>query len=721
MITAHAILTLWVGATPSVAHSFSVSTLGMKIGMTLLLLAAGAVFATTMQKRIRVLFRLRHDPKYLKNIKERFLRLLEFGFGQKRMVNPEEFKAGAAHIMIFGAFMVLALRTVTLFFKAYLGLDFNFPGFGSDFWLGQGYHFIKDIVLLTALAGTSYFAYLRVVVKPERMSMAGEGLFILLLIQALMVSDIFFEAGYLYRETAGQPTFHLIHFVSSSVALLYAELGLSIQATWTLGIVSFWVHCFIIVFFLNLLPLGKHFHVITGLFTVFLQRIEPIGQLSRMEIDMDADPDDQFWGVQKVTDLQWKWAVDTYSCTECGRCLTHCPTYVTEKPLTHKGLNQTIKEHLLQSFDIIMAAKQQNAALDAAEGASEDAPELSDLVPDIVSEDTIWACTTCGWCETACPVFIENVPRIVDMRRYKVMAEGKPPQEANNVIRGLETQSNPWGISSEDRVNWCQGHEIPTVIDNPDFEYLWYVGCAAAYDDRQKKVALALAKVLKTAGINFAILGKEESCNGDTARRLGHEQLFQTLAKRSIESFEKYGVKKIFTQCPHCFNVFKNEYSQFDAHFEVLHHSELIQDLLANDKIKLDKEFDALVTYHDSCYMGRYNNVYEEPRRVLRSVPGVQLVEMERTKRQGFCCGAGGGRMWLEEHIGSRINQERVQEAVGTGADTVVSNCPFCLTMIKDGIDEIGAEGVRALDLVELVADSLDTPEEAQEAQSTES
>jgi Fe-S oxidoreductase len=713
MTTAHATIQ-WLFGTAPTTNAFSTASFSTKVGMTLLLLVGLGVFTMTMWKRMLVLFHLRHDGKYFQHLGTRFVRLLEFGFGQKRMVNPEEVKAGIAHVMIFGAFMVLALRTVTLFFKGYFGFGFDFPFFGPTppwgmgFTLGPVYSFLQQFVIITALLGTSYFAYLRVVVKPDRMSMAGEGLFILFLIQALMITDVLFEAGMIYQAANGHPTFHAAHFLSSAVAMLYVPLNVSITTAWNVGLAGYWIHCFIILFFLNLLPLGKHFHVITGLATVFFQRVEPNGQLAKMTIDMDAEEEDQFWGVHNVTDLHWKWALDTYSCTECGRCLTHCPTYVTDKPLTHKGLNQTIKQHLLNSFDIIQAAKKQNGNADDANGAS-----LPDLVPEIVSEDTIWACTTCGWCETACPVFIENVPRIVDMRRYKVMAEGKPPQEANNVIRGLETQFNPWGISADDRVNWCQGHDIPTVAENPEFEYLWYVGCAAAYDDRQKKVALALAKVMKAAGINFAILGKEESCNGDSARRLGHEQLFQTLAQRSIETFEKYGVRKIFTQCPHCFNVFKNEYSQFDTHFEVLHHSQLIQQLLWDERIELTAEFNQLVTYHDSCYMGRYNDVYAEPRKVLESVPGLELKEMPRNKREGFCCGAGGGRMWLEEHIGSRINQERVKEAVETGAQTVATNCPFCLTMIRDGIGEIGAEGIEALDIAEIVANSMVTPEES--------
>lgn len=686
---------LWLAAQTKLNSSLLQSTVQMKLAMTMMVVVALLVFSIIMRKRVLVLFKLRHEWFRFDNFGERLGRLLLFGFGQKRMVDPEEFAPGLAHVMIFGAFMVLTLRTVTLFGMAFFGFDFALPGLSPSSPIGAGYLLLKEFVVVTALLGTTYFLYLRLFAQPKRMSTSAEGVFILFLIQGLMITEILFEAGMLHQ--AG--TFNvMMHPVGGSVALLYDKLGLSSQTTWMLGIAGYWVHCFIILFFLNLLPIGKHFHVITGLFTVFFQKTKPLGQLSWLDIDIEADLDKQFWGIEKVEHMTWKMILDTYSCTECGRCLTHCPTYLTEKPLTHKGLNLTIKDHLLKSADTILSGK------------SESLPEL---VPNVISSDTIWACTTCGWCETACPIFIEQVPRIVDMRRYQAMIKsdsGDFPQEAINVFRGLEEQSNPWNLSQSERGSWVEALdiEIPTVQENPDFDYLWYVGCASAYDDRQKKVAAALAKVINAAGLNYAILATEESCNGDTARRLGNEYLFQTLAQQTIDTFGKYKVRKIFTQCPHCFNVFKNEYTQFGVEYEVHHHSQLIQQLLHDERIKPSKELNELVTYHDSCYMGRYNQVYSEPRQAIRSVPGVEVVEMPRHERQSFCCGAGGGRMWLEEHIGDRINQNRVREAVETGATTIASNCPFCMTMLSDGLGELGIEGVQTKDIAEIVADSLE-------------
>lgn len=686
----------WLATKMNTIEPLFKSSTHHKIAMTILLALSLLTFAFIMWKRVLVLFKLRHESSRFQHLAERLKRLLKFGFGQKRMVNPEEFKPGLAHVLIFGAFLVVSLRSLTFFCMAYLGFDFYLPGLSSESWLGAGYLFLKELVVLAALLGTSYFLYLRLIAKPERLSISGEGVLILFLIQALMYTEVLFEAGYLYQH--GKVSFSHSP-VSGAIAYLYAKAGMSTATAWTVAQVGYWIHCLILLSFLNLLPLGKHFHVIVGLPDVFFQRVQPVGQLSWMNIDMEADMDKQFWGVEKINQITWKMALDTYSCTECGRCLTHCPTYVTDKPLTHKGLNLTIKEHLLDTAPAILANQTE---------------KLPALVSQVISSDTIWACTTCGWCETACPLFIEQVPRIVDMRRYQAMVKsdgGEFPQEAINVFRGLEEQSNPWNLSQSDRGAWIEGLGIPTVQENPDFDYLWYVGCAGAYDDRQKKIAAALAKVIRAAGLNYAVLATEESCNGDTARRLGNEYLFQALARQTIETFGKYKVRKIFTQCPHCFNVFKNEYTQFGVEYEVYHHSQLIQQLLADDRIKPDRSLDELVTYHDSCYLGRYNEVYEEPRRVLRSVPGVKVVEMPRHERQSFCCGAGGGRMWLEEHLGTRINQNRVKEAVETGATTIASNCPFCLTMLRDGLGELGVEGVQTRDIVEILADSLNVPE----------
>ncbi|HEY6912787.1 MAG TPA: (Fe-S)-binding protein, partial [Myxococcales bacterium] len=504
------------------------------------------------------------------------------------------------------------------------------------------------------------------------------------------------------------------------------------------------VHVTIVMAFLNFLPIGKHFHIITGLPTVFFQRLTPQGQLSKLDLE-----NSEKFGVAKLTDLSWKEILDTYSCTECGRCQTYCPTYDTGKPLTHKEVNRAIRHHAQQMAEQMPLPIRQllrgmnrippvtggghgdghgEAHADPATG-SEGAfasglqlpAEMVEKLPPLVGEggvlpdETVWACTTCGWCEQACPVFIEQLPRIVDMRRNLVLMESRFPDEAARVFKGMETQGNPWGMGSNRRAEWCADLEIPVAAAmDPEalknVEYLFFVGCAGSFDDRQKKVSRALVKILRAAGVSFCILGEEETCNGDSARRLGNEYLFQALAQQNVETLNRYGVKKIITQCPHCFNTLGNEYPQFGGHFKVLHHSEVIAQLVADGRLRPgDAALSGEVTYHDSCYLARHNGITEAPRQALVSL-GIKVREMERNRTETFCCGAGGGRMWLEETIGQRINQNRVEEAAQTlgGKGTIATSCPFCLTMIKDGIGETGrAEQVEAKDIAELVAQSL--------------
>jgi Fe-S oxidoreductase len=470
--------------------------------------------------------------------------------------------------------------------------------------------------------------------------------------------------------------------------------------------------------------------------------------------------------VAKLTDLSWKEILDTYSCTECGRCQTYCPTYDTGKPLTHKEVNRAIRHHaqqisasmplplgnILRRLNRIQPLPAPAHAADgdghseAAAGQGGDVhadhdpagvqgvdpttgsegafasglqlpAELYDKLPPLVGEggvlpdETVWACTTCGWCEQACPVFIENLPRIVDMRRHLVLMESRFPEEAARVFKGMEGQGNPWGMGSNRRAEWCADLDVPIAANVGDaaraFEWLFFVGCAGSFDERQKKVSRAIVKILKEARVSFCILGEEETCNGDSARRLGNEYLFQALAQQNVETINRYGFKKIVTQCPHCFNTLANEYPQFGGHFRVLHHSEVIAQLVDEGKLKPGQvQLDEPVTFHDSCYLARHNGISEAPRQALVSI-GVRVQEMDRRRAETFCCGAGGGRMWLEETIGQRINQNRIHEAAQavSGKGTVATSCPFCLTMIKDGISETGrADEMQAKDIAELVA-----------------
>jgi Fe-S oxidoreductase len=480
-------------------------------------------------------------------------------------------------------------------------------------------------------------------------------------------------------------------------ALALAGARLSPETTSVVGLASFWLHLVLILVFLNVLPYGKHFHIITGLPNVLFARLEPRAALRKL----DLEAEDASFGTATVKDLSWKEGWDTYSCTECGRCQTHCPTYVTGKPLSHKEVNIALRHHLWEKAeDLVALAKAKPEEREAALGKL---PPIGEVIPP----ETFWACTTCGWCETACPVLIENVPRLVDMRRQAVLVDSAFPDEASRVFKGIETQGNPWGIGSNKRAEWCEDLAVPRASEG-DFEWLFFVGCAGAFDDRQKKVSRAIVKILREAKVSFAILGEEETCTGDAARRLGNEYLFQMQAQSLTETLNGHQVKKILVQCPHCLNTIKNELPQFGGNYEVVHHADLVARLVREGKLSPQKaEGLGNVTFHDPCYLARWNGVTEPPREALQSA-GVAPLEMARNRRQGFCCGAGGGRMWLEEKLGTRVNRNRAEEAartLGEKGGTVATACPFCLTMMKDGLADAGKdETVKVLDVAEIVA-----------------
>ncbi len=657
------------------------------IAISILMLVAGAGFLFTMQRRFRLLTKLARSEVWHQSVK-RFGNLLSYGFGQKRLVDSPEHVPGFMHVLIFFSFLVLALRTITFFGKGF-DPSFHLPFLGETHSLGKGYLFLKDIVLVMALLASIYLILFRAIKKPKRLTNSWEAYLILGFIAALMITDLLYEGSVL---VLAQSPFDPAIPVSSLAAQAMESIGLSTRSLLTTGQVGYWTHVVIILAFANFLPIGKHFHVITALPNVYFSRLEPSGQLSKLDLE-----EAESFGLQKATDISWKQLLDAYSCTECGRCQTHCPTHVTGKPLSHKELNATLKNHVLSESSKILSGKKD---------------DLPTIPGTVVSEDTIWSCTTCGWCETACPVLIENTPRIMELRRYQTLMEANFPQEMIRVFKGLENQGNPWGLGSNTREAWADGLAVPRCADGAEFEWLFFVGCSGAFDDRQKKVSRALVKILQTAGIRFAILGNEETCNGEAARRMGNELLFQTLCQQNIETLNKYGVKKILVQCPHCYNTLKHEYSQFGGNYEVLHHTEMIESLIMQGRLKLNNKTDfasgKAIAFHDSCYLGRHNKIYQAPRQVLKALPETKLVELSRSGRQGFCCGAGGGRMWMEEKIGSRINHNRLDEIAQAKVETVATACPFCLTMLQDAAAEKGMEhNLGVVDVAELVAERL--------------
>jgi Fe-S oxidoreductase/nitrate reductase gamma subunit len=668
----------------------------MSPALTLAMIAvAAAFFAFTMYRRIAPLLALRRENR-TDRLPERLRLLLRFGIGQRRLVDPEEFRPGLLHVLLFAAFLVVAVRTVTLFGVGF-STGFHLPLLGPGAPLGVAYGFVKDLMVLAALVAVGGFLWRRLVSRPDRVTLSTEGVVILLLIAGLMVTDVLFDgSGMLAR---GEEASLLAPAGSLGAAFLRP---MPQSAILWIGLLAFWSHLALILVFGNVLPYGKHFHIITALPNVFLAKLPPAAALSKL----DLEAEDARFGTATVKDLSWKEGWDVYSCTECGRCQTRCPTYVTGKPLSHKEVNRAIRHHLAdRAPDLVALWRAGDPA--AREAAAAKLPPITEVVPP----ETAWACTTCGWCETACPVLIENIPRLIDMRRQQVLVDATFPDEAQRVFKGIETQGNPWGIGSNRRTEWCEDLDLPRASSGQPFEWLFFVGCAGAFDDRQKKVSRAIVTLLRRARVSFAILGEEETCTGDAARRLGNEYLFQTQAQALVDTLNGHGVKKILVQCPHCLNTLKNELPPFGGKYEVVHHADLLARLAAEGRLPLERPAGLpAVTFHDPCYLARWNGISEPPRMALRAV-GVELTEMPRNRRQAFCCGAGGGRFWLEEKLGTRINQNRVTEAaeaLGSAGGVVATACPFCLTMMKDGVNETGREeSLRVLDVAELVAMGL--------------
>jgi Fe-S oxidoreductase len=452
--------------------------------------------------------------------------------------------------------------------------------------------------------------------------------------------------------------------------------------------IVWWLHVASLFGFMTFLPFSKHQHLIWVWPNMFFKSAKGSGRIRPMQFDENAES----FGVGAASAFTWKQLLDSMTCVECGRCTTECPAYATGKPLDPRKIVHHLK----------------TALIDAQEQPDE--TKRLPLIGGIVSREELWACTTCGACMNACPLEIEHIPAIVDMRRYMALTEGEVPGELQTALQNLENQSNPWGMNNDTRADWAKGLGVTTMAENSEVEYLFWVGCAGSFDENYKGVSKSIVKILKEAKISFSILGKEETCNGDTARRAGNEYLATAQIQGNVDTFKRYKVKKVVTGCPHCFNTIKNEYPDFDFKADVIHHSQLIDQLIAEKRIIPKKEAAKAetFTYHDSCYLGRHNDVYESPRKAIESVSSQPVIEMERSRDKGFCCGAGGARMWMEEKIGTKINENRAAEAIGTGAGTVATACPFCMTMIRDGVTANGKESqVKVRDIAQIVADSL--------------
>ncbi|MFH1228097.1 MAG: (Fe-S)-binding protein [Planctomycetota bacterium] len=458
---------------------------------------------------------------------------------------------------------------------------------------------------------------------------------------------------------------------------------------------TFWLtHAALVMLLIGYLPYSKLFHIFASPANIFFSKLTPKGQLKHIDLE-----NTEKFGVAKINDFSWKHLLDLDACTRCGRCDTGCPTNLSEKPLKPKKLVLDLKEELNRQVSMM---------------GSKITKEPQPILDKVVTADEIWACTTCHYCQSNCPVFIEHTDKVVELRRNLVLAESNFPAELKSMYKNMEVNGNPWPVGWEKRSDWCKGLDVKILNEGEKCDVLLWVGCAGATDDRNTKVAVALVKLLKAAGVDFAILGNAEKCCGDPARQSGNEYLYQMRAMENIETLKGYKFNRILTYCPHCYHTIKNEYPQLDKSFgriNIIHHSQLILDLVHNGQLKLKTGGAEQAVYHDSCYLGRYNGIYEQPRQVLVSV-GVSLKEMPRRKEGSFCCGAGGGRMWMEEKLGKRINQIRAKEAIDSvGKGIIATACPYCLTMLGDGVKELNAESsagnTRVLDIAEILVDKV--------------
>ena len=661
--------------------------------MTLLLLAAIAGVVYSVKVRVKLLQAGKPDNRF-DRIGDRVRRALTIAIGQKKMFKDPVY--GPMHAMIFWGFLVLLIRSLLLITAGYYE-HAALPGFLGDF-----YTFSKDIFEGIVTTMVLYALYRRFFAKPERVTRSMDAVFILCLILTLMLTDFVYDGAKFNLYGADPEVAREMGWavISSRVAGVMSGMGHDTLEVLYNGM--YWVHIITLLAFGNYLPYSKHMHVMSAIPNVFLSKLDPPGRLTPMDLE---DENAEYFGARQLEDLTWKQHLDLYTCTECGRCSVNCPAWLSDKPLNPKLLIKDLHEHQIRYAERMMGTKT------GEELPWHDENEQSRMIL-AVNEDVIWSCTTCRSCEENCPVMITHVDKIIDMRRYLVLTESNFPAELNGTLRNLENKGNPWGLATGARDAWTKEDDIadvpiPHVSEVEDFEYLFWVGCAGAYDDRQKKVSKALARIMHEAGIKFAILGNEETCTGDAARRIGNEYLFQMQADQNIEVMNGYGVKKIITHCPHCLNTLLNEYPQRGGTYEVIHHSQVISKLVADGKLKPTKALDKTVTYHDSCYLGRYNDVYDEPRDAVKAIPGVTMVEMTRSRENGMCCGAGGSRIWMEETIGSRVNQIRVEQALEKKPNVVATACPWCLTMVRDGINEKGVqEQLEVKDIAELVADS---------------
>src|SRR5664280_2196032 len=636
------------------------------------LYGAMAYFALAMARHLRVFAAARPSNPFA-SVPRRAAGLVVYALGQARMFRDA--RAGVMHVAIFWGFIVLTVGTADIATGGLVRAIVGWP-LGGALW--SAVTALGNVAAVAVLLAVGYAGWRRLVSRPRRLALTRGALVIL--------------------------------------GLRGADPGLlqvAFAATW-------WAHVLLVAAFLCYLPGSKHLHMATSFFNVYLRKLAPRGELPAMDLEAEGAT----FGVRTIADLGWKDLLDGFTCTECGRCTEACPANATGKSLDPRAMIMGIR-HMSVDAERGLNLIPNSPLVRETYGLDDRLAPAALAVPIVdaaIPYDAVWDCVTCGACVEACPVLIEHVDKIVGLRRNLVLEEARFPAELNGAFRNMESAGNPWGSPRAGRLDWTRDlpFRVPTVAEMARdgtlerLEVLYWVGCAAAFDERNRKVARAVATCLSAARVRFAVLGQEEACTGDPARRMGNEYVFQVLASANIKTLERYGMEKrtIITACPHCFNTIGTEYGQLGGTFEIVHHSVYLRELLAAGRLPLANDGVApkrSVTLHDSCYLARYNGISAEPREVLRQLPVIELREMEQRGRSTFCCGAGGGRMWMEESRGTRINEERTRQALATGASAVVTECPFCMTMLRDGLSAAGDPGaqVEAIDVAELLAAAL--------------
>jgi Fe-S oxidoreductase len=672
---------------------------------TALFIVALSYFLFQIWGRFAVLLKMRKDDGRdysLKTFSTRIKNTLTYGVGQKKFFTGEQ-PAGILHVLIFWGFIVLSVQVVTMFARGWVP-DFVVPGFSMSL-LGGVYGFTKDFFEVLVMLGVSFALYRWLVVKPTRLygflpaeeklrkKSHAEAFIILCFIFTIMLSGLLYDAASLILR-ANDPEIELERKWQPISYFISTLFGSNVETAQLVSSIAWWTHNLVILTFLNLLPQSKHFHIITALLNIFFGKIEPKGKLAKR----DLTSDNPLFGRSQSIQFTWKQTLDMYSCTECGRCSSVCPATATGKPLAPRQFLLNLRDNTyLEQTKIIKKT-------------GTDSTEFTVVVGDNspVIDEVIWSCVTCRACEEACPVNIEYVDKIVDIRQHLVQEASRFPAELNRAFKGMETNSNPWGMASGEREAWANGLNVPKISEKPDAEYLYYVGCGGSFDSNNKTVTQSFIQILQKANVSFAILGNEEVCNGETARRLGNEYLYQTMAEALVQKINSYNVKKILVNCPHCFNTMSNEYPDFGGKWEVIRAADFVKGLINDGKIKIDKSFDKKVVYHDSCYYGRHNNVFDEQRDVVNSVPGIKFEEIKQSRENSTCCGAGGGRMWMEEPKDQRVNIMRTEQALEKSPDVIATSCPFCKIMIGSAVNEKGVnDKVQVMDVMEIVAKNL--------------